>query len=568
MTLQNSAFRFTPEHTRRILCVFPKYAMSFGTFNYAFQLTKSVKAFMPPQGILLIAALMPKQWQIRFIDENNQSATKDDMRWADAVFTSGMHIQRESICDVISRAHSAGRAAILGGPSASSAPEWYPEADIIHAGEVGDATLKLFELIDKDPSPLPRQLMLRTSQRLPMTEFPAPAYHLIDISKYFLCSVQFSSGCPNGCEFCDVPILYGRRPRHKTPAQVIQELDILAAGGAPSVHFLDDNFFGEPKATRELLHELVAWQDKLDCQVRLSCEATLNLSQHPDVLELMRQSYFTNIFCGVESPESGALRALKKSFNLQRPILDAIDTFNRYGMEVAVGLIMGLDTDTDQTPQVLADFIRASQTPVHTLNILYALPKTPIYNRLARAGRIVSDEGRDSNVKFLRPYDEVIADWLDLVSKVYEPQALYRRYEAQTVKTYPNRRRPEFPLRQITSRNLSRAFSIFARLIWHVGIRSDYRNIFWKMFRTQLRQGFIENIFQIALVAHHLIEYTRDTVAGRIHACHFAPRIRPQSFTSRSRKSSGNLSPKRSEQYLSEGAAIFRSKVRRNRNRM
>jgi radical SAM superfamily enzyme YgiQ (UPF0313 family) len=447
---------------------------------------------------------------------------------------------------VIDRAHRAGRSVVLGGASASSAPEWYPEADIIHVGEVGDATLEIFELIDQNLGRPPQQIILRTSQRLPMTGFPTPAYHLIDIRNYFLCSVQFSSGCPNGCEFCDVPILYGRRARYKTPAQVIRELDILAAGGAPSVHFVDDNFIADPKVTRELLDHLVTWQDKWDCQVRLSCEATLGLAQHPDILERMRESYFTNIFCGVESPEAEALRAIKKIFNLQRPILDAIDTLNRYGMEVAVGLIMGFDTDTEQTPLILADFVRASQTPVHTLNILYALPKTPLYNRLEQAGRIVYDENRDSNVKFLKPYAKVVADWRDLISKVYEPEALYQRYATQAIKTYPNRRRPRFPLRQATPRNLRRAFSIFARLIWHVGIRSDYRRVFWKMFRTQLRQGFIENIFQIALVGHHLISYTRESVAaGRIHACHFAPRIRPQLSTSKCRTHSfSGSSPK------------------------
>ncbi len=528
MDLQSSAFHYAGKNIRRVLCVFPKYALSFGTFNHAFPLMTSVKAFMPPQGILLIAALLPKRWEVRFIDENNQPATLEDMRWAQAVFTSGMHIQRESICDIIDRAHAAGRPAILGGPSASSAPEWYPAADILHIGEVGDATLKLFEHIDQDPERPREQLRFTTLERLPMTEFPTPAYYLIDICNYFLCSVQFSSGCPNGCEFCDVPILFGRHPRHKTPEQIIRELDILADGGAPSVHFLDDNFTGDAKAARELLQHLVRWQDRRDCEVRLSCEATLSLSRHPDILEAMRQAGFTNIFCGIESPEAEALRAIKKSFNLQRPILEAIETFNRYGMEVAVGLIMGFDTDTEQTPQVLADFIKASQTPVHTLNILYALPKTPLYNRLKEEGRIVSDEGRDSNVKFLRPYEEVVSDWLNLIAQVYEPRALYERYATQAEKTYPNRRRPEHPLRQCTPRNLHRAVSIFSRLIWHVGLRSDYRQEFWKMFRTQLRQGHIENIFQIALVGHHLIKYTRETVSGRIHACHFAPRIRPQ----------------------------------------
>ncbi|MDR3570326.1 MAG: B12-binding domain-containing radical SAM protein [Syntrophobacteraceae bacterium] len=540
MNFQTTAAYRAPGHERRILCVFPRYGMSFGTFNYSFALAPPVKAFMPPQGLLLIAALMPKDWQVRFIDENNASATVEDFRWADAVFTSGMHIQREAIRDVIERGHRAGKSVILGGASASAAPEWYPEADIIHAGEAGDATLKIFEWVDRDPSRPPAQEIFFTSERLSMTEYPPPAYHLIDLCQYFLSSVQFSSGCPNGCEFCDVPVLYGRKPRRKTPAQIIAELDLLAAGGAPSVHFLDDNFFGDPEATRELLHELVAWQDKWDCLVRLSCEATLEISQHPDLCELLQKAYFTNIFCGVESPEPEALRAIKKSFNTKTPILEAIDTFNRYGMEVAVGLIMGFDTDTAETPRVLADFVRASQTPVTTLNILYALPKTPLYKRMETAGRIVSDTGRDSNIEFLRPYDELINDWLGLIAEVYEPQALYQRYETQAIKTYPNRRRPKFPLRQVTPRNLRRAFSIFIRLIWHVGIRSDYRRVFWRMFRTQLRRGLIENIFQIALVAHHLILYSRDTIAGRIHACHFAPRIRWQTSSAQLQETESN----------------------------
>ena len=154
--MKYSTFRFTPKNTRRILCVFPKYAWSFGTFNYAFPLMGTVKAFMPPQGILLIAALLPESWEIRFIDENIQPATEDDMLWADAVFTTGMHIQREHIRDVIGRAHKAGRPAILGGPSASSAPEWYPEADIIHVGEAGDATFENFRTHRPQPGAIPR----------------------------------------------------------------------------------------------------------------------------------------------------------------------------------------------------------------------------------------------------------------------------------------------------------------------------------------------------------------------------------------------------------------------------
>ena len=520
-------------HTRRILCLFPEYAWSFATFNYAFPLMGSVKAFMPPQGILLIAALAPARWEIRFVDENVRPATEDDLRWADVVFTTGMHIQRERIRDVIARSHRAGRSVVLGGPSASSAPEWYPEADIIHCGEAGDATRRLFELIDLDPGRPPRQTVLRTVERLPMTELPMPAYRLIDVRNYLLCTVQFSSGCPHNCDYCDIPALYGRRPRHKSPSQIIRELDFLAAAGTPSVYFVDDNFIGDPQATRELLEHLAAWQDRWDGQVRLSCEATLRLAEYPDILARMRDAFFTNVFCGVETPESGALRAIKKTVNLQKPILGVIDTLNSYGIEVAVGLIMGFDTDTERTPRAIADFIRASQAPIQAVNILYALPKTPLYERLREEGRIVCDDHRDSNIRFLQPYERVVADWRRVIAEAYEPKALYHRYAAQAERTYPHRRRPRHPLLQATPRNIRRAVSMLTRLIWRAGLQADYRADFWSMFWTQLRQGHVENIFQIGMVAHHLINYARDCVAGRMHASNYARRIRPQPVGSR-----------------------------------
>jgi radical SAM superfamily enzyme YgiQ (UPF0313 family) len=527
----DSTFRFAPRHTRRILCLFPEYAWSFATFNYAFQLMGQVKAFMPPQGILLVAAMVPAGWEVRFVDENVHSATENDLLWADVVFTTGMHIQREQIHDIIARAHQAGKSVVLGGPSASSAPEWYPDADIIHCGEVGDATSRLFELIDRSPGRSPEQIILRTVERLPMTDLPMPAYHLINIRNYLLGTVQFSSGCPLTCEFCDIPALYGRRPRHKNPEQIIRELDILAAAGAPSVYFVDDNFIGDPQATRELLTHLVVWQEKWDGQVRLSCEATLGLAKHPDILGQMRDAFFTNVFCGIETPEPVALRAIKKTVNLQKPILEVIDTLNSYGIEVAAGLIMGFDSDTEQTPLVIADFIRASQLPIQTVNILYALPKTPLYDRLKAAGRIVCDDLRDFNIQFLQPYEQLVTNWRQVIAGAYEPKALYHRYATQAIKTYPHRRRHKHPLRQATPRNLHRAFSMLSRLFWYAGLRSNYRAEFWSMFWTQLRQGHIENIFQIAMVAHHLICYARDCVAGRTHASNYAKRIRTQPAT-------------------------------------
>src|SRR5205085_384396 len=205
------------ETVRRVLCVFPRYTSSFGTFEHSYPLTDGVQAFMPPQGLLLIAAYLPEQWQVRFIDENIRAATSADFEWAEAVFVSGMHIQRTQMNDICRRAH---------------------------------------------------------------------AFDLAEVKRYLLGSIQYSSGCPYQCEFCDIPGLYGRNPRLKTPQQITAELDrLLECGVTGSVYFVDDNFIGNRKAALDLLPHLVEWQKKTGYTIRLSCEATLNIAKRPEILQ-------------------------------------------------------------------------------------------------------------------------------------------------------------------------------------------------------------------------------------------------------------------------------------------
>ncbi len=516
---------FRPRHRRRILCAFPRYSYSFGTFNHAFPLMGDVKGFMPPQGILLIAALIPQEWEIKFVDENIRRITPEEFAWSDAVFVSGMHIQRQRIHDITRRAHAAGKVVALGGPSVSSAPDFYPEVDLLHCGEIGDGTLRLFEHLDETVARPPVQIIYRTVERLPMIEFPTPAYHRINLRQYLLGSVQFSSGCPFTCEFCDIPALYGRNPRLKSPEQIIRELDLLADGGCVSVYFVDDNFIGNPKAAEQLLPYLIEWQKKRDYTVRLSCEATLNMVTHTKILEQMREAAFTNVFFGIETPEPVALKAMKKGQNLRTPILDAIQTFNRYGIEVASGIIMGLDTDTDETPQAIIDFAHESNIPIMTVNILYALPNTALYARLEKEHRVLHDaEDRDSNIVFLQPYENVVRNWQRVIGHIFSPEQLYARYAYNAEHTYPNRIKPCEPLKQATWPNIRRALNIFRRIVWRVGICSDYRRLFWKMAWKELKQGNVETVFQVAMVAHHLITYSRECTQGKMQSSNYSIR--------------------------------------------
>lgn len=521
--------RYIPQNHRRILCIFPKYSRSFGTFHHAYPLmgVRKVRAFMPPQGILVVAAYLPKEWEIRFIDENVHPAKRADYQWADVVIVSGMHIQRPQINHINQLAHRAGKITIVGGPSVSGCPEYYPDFDILHLGELGDATDQMIEYLDQHNEPPQQQIRFETKERLPLSEFPIPAYQLLNINHYFLANIQFSSGCPYRCEFCDVPELYGRNPRMKTPEQILAELDAIRQAGNPgAVYFVDDNFVGDRRALMTLLPHLIEWQQRNGYPVQFACEATLNLAQSPKLLEMMREAYFCTVFCGIETPETDALKSISKTHNLSMPILDAVKVLNSYGMEVVSGIIMGLDTDTSETADRILEFIRLSQIPMLTINLLHALPRTPLWRRLEQEGRIVFEENRDSNVEFLMPYEQVIDMWQRCITEAYEPEFLYQRFTYNMEHTYPNRIKvPNSPART-SGANIRKGLTMLANILIRVGVFSHYRKTFWKMAYPKLKAGKIEGLIHVGLVGHHLIKFAAECARGKETASFYSQKLR------------------------------------------
>jgi radical SAM superfamily enzyme YgiQ (UPF0313 family) len=507
---------------RRILCVFPAYAPSFGTFSHAYPLM-GVSAFMPPQGLLVVAAYMPENWDVRVVDENIAPATSADFAWADAVFVSGMHIQSARIQDIRERAQAAGKVAVLGGPSASGAPEWYGDFDYLHLGEMGDATDELVRRLDASVERPAEPVRLETAERLPLSDFPAPAYDEVPLGQYLIGSLQFSSGCPYRCEFCDIPALYGRQPRLKTPEQVCAELDaMMTQKSHPAVvYFVDDNFIGNRKAAREMLPHLVEWQKARGYPLQFACEATLNLAQQPEIMELMREAGFVTVFVGIETPDAEALRQIDKGHNAKLPILPSIETLNSYGLEVTSGIILGLDTDTADSEVRLREFVDASGVPVLTINLLQALPKTPLWDRLEKADRIVDDPALESNVRFLMPYEEVVDAWRRCIAHAYTPERLFARFLHQVEHTYGNRVKK--PARgQLTLANIRRGLYLGTNIAIRVGLLSNYRRQFWRAALTAVRKGQVEAAFGMGFVAHHMIRFTEDALAGRQNASFYS----------------------------------------------
>jgi hopanoid C-2 methylase len=512
------------EAVRRILCVFPRYTSAFGAWEHAYPLTDGVQAFMPPQGLLTIAAYLPEHWPVRFIDENIRPVTRADFEWAEAVLVTGMHIQRRQLDDICRRAHAHDLPVAIGGPSVSACPDYYPGFDYLHIGELGDATDALISRLAASASRPSQQIVFKTVDRLAMTEFPIPAYELAELRKYLVGTIQYSSGCPYQCEFCDIPGLYGRNPRTKTPQQIIAELDKLAACGMThAVYFVDDNFIGNRKAAMELLPHLIEWQKRTGYFTRLGCEATLNIAKRPEILEKMREAFFHVIFCGIETPDPDALKAMHKGHNMMVPILEGVRIINSYGMEVVSGIIMGLDTDKPNTADALLAFIEESRIPMLTINLLQALPRTPLWDRLERENRLNHDESYDSNVKFLLPYDEVVASWRRCIETAYEPAKVFARYEYQCEYTNANRLK-------VTARaswaNIKRGLIILRNIVWKVGVCGDYRRVFWKFALGRLRRGDVEGMIASAMMSHHLIMFSRAAASGHQNASNYSLRLR------------------------------------------
>jgi radical SAM superfamily enzyme YgiQ (UPF0313 family) len=240
----------------------------------------------------------------------------------------------------------------------------------------------------------------------------------------------------------------------------------------------------------------------------------------------MREAFFTTVFCGIETPDHDALKAMAKTHNMMVPILESVQTLNSYGMEVVSGIILGLDTDKATSGETILQFIEQSKIPMLTINLLQALPRTPLWDRLTREGRLVDDEGRDSNVDFLLPYDQVVGMWRDTMGRAYAPEKLFARFQHQVTATYPNRLQPGATPQRTAWPNIRRGLTMLAKILWRVGVMSDYRRAFWAFAWPRLAKGDIEPVISVGLVAHHLIVFARDAASGQQTASYYSTRLR------------------------------------------
>jgi radical SAM superfamily enzyme YgiQ (UPF0313 family) len=390
-----------------------------------------------PLGLITVAALLPQAWPLKLVDCNVEELKPEDIEWADLVLTTGMLPQQDSALEIIRRAHAAGKPVAVGGPDATSSPDIYADADFRILGE---AELVIHDFIAAWQAGERKGLFVAEKFKADVSQTPIPRFDLLNFNNYIFIGVQYSRGCPFTCEFCDIIELYGRVPRFKTNAQMIAEIDRLyELGYRGHVDFVDDNFIGNKKAIKQFLPDLIEWQKQRGYPFEFSTEASINLADDDILMQLMQDANFFAVFIGIESPDTDTLNAMKKKQNTRRSLAESVRKIYAHGMFVLAGFILGFDSEEDNVADGMALCIEETSIPVCMIGLLYALPNTQLTRRLAKEGRLYAGHdvvgekrGGDQcsaglNFETHRPRREILADFANVLERVYAPAAYFAR---------------------------------------------------------------------------------------------------------------------------------------------
>lgn len=368
------------------LLVYPEMPPTYWSMRYALPFIGR-KAALPPLGLLTVAAMLPRDWDLRLIDLNVESISQKDIEASDLVLTSAMLVQRPSLERVITLCREVGRPLVAGGPYPTSCSE---EIEGIDHFVLGEAEVNLPPFLEDFRRGVPKQTY-RNPSHPDITDTPVPRFDLLDRKRYAGAAVQYSRGCPHHCEFCDIVELFGHRPRTKTPAQFLAEMERLYEGGwRGSLFVVDDNFIGNRSEVRRLLPEISSWQEKRHFPFALYTEASLDLAADGALMDAMVEAGFNMVFVGIETPDQATLAAAGKHQNSRADLLASVHAIQAKGLEVAGGFIVGFDGDREDIFDRQIRFIHEAAIPTAMVGLLTALPQTRLHARLLSEGRMLS----------------------------------------------------------------------------------------------------------------------------------------------------------------------------------
>ena len=504
-----------------IVLINPRFEVSFWGMEGALPLMGK-RANLPVASLPLLAALTPGEHTVTLIDENVEAIDYARCARADIVGLTGMSVQRFRMREILAELKRRGCFTIVGGPLVTVMEDYFEgQADVIFIGEA-EETWPRFLTEWKQGL---HQYRYEQAEKSNMAEVPTPRFDLLKMRHYAFGSMQISRGCPFQCEFCDIIVTFGRRPRLKTVEQVIAELESLKDQGMKIVFIVDDNLIGNKRAIKEHLRAIAAWQVTNKYAITLFTEASIDLADDPELLELMVEANFIAAFIGIESPNEASLRETKKFQNVRSggTLLEKVHRIQDAGMEVWCGMIIGFDNDDDSIFEMQRRFVTEARIPLSMTGMLHAIPKTPLHARLEAEGRLDHADQPEfgTNVIPLKISREGLRDgWFRVMNELYEPEAYFDRlddlFDKGNLKTGKARSKywKTHPWERIKGEGffLAQAMGLFARLMTGVperGLRRIYRRQALKFLKTRPDPGSL--LYYMIHLAYHYHAHSMTT---------------------------------------------------------
>ena len=501
----------------RVLLLYPLFPKTFWSFEKILELVNR-KVLLPPLGLVTVAGILPQEWQFKLVDRNIRAVTEAEWEWADMVILSAMIVQKEDLVDQIREAKGRGKRVAVGGPYATSVPD-----DSLNAGadylilDEGEITLPMFvEAIERGDT----QGIFRANGEKPdVATTPIPRFELLQFDAYDTMSVQFSRGCPFQCEFCDIIVLYGRKPRTKTPAQLLAELESLyQLGWRRAVFMVDDNFIGNKRNVKLFLKELKVWQAEHQYPFTFNTEASVDLAQDPELMQLMVECYFDAVFLGIETPDEESLQMTKKFQNMRSSLSDAVETIIRTGLRPMAGFIIGFDGEKAGAGDRIVRFVEETSIPTTLFAMLQALPDTALWHRLKKEGRLRHSDSNFNQTTLMnfvptRPLEEIAREYVEAFWTLYDAE----RYLDRTYRCFLMLGAPKVkpPSKMISWEDL-RALSI---VLWRQGVKRKTRWKFWHHLFSIIKHnpGVWDHYLTVCAHNEHFLEY-RQIIRDEIEA--------------------------------------------------
>lgn len=483
----------------KVLLVYPEFPDTFWSLKYAIRFISKKSAY-PPLGLLTVAAMLPANWYKKLIDMNVQRLDDSHLKWANLVFISAISLQYESVKRIVQRCKKAGVRIVAGGPLFTAWPEKFDDIDYLVLNEA-EVTLPQFLKCFLQGNPG----HIYTSQERPeLDKTPLPLWELIDIKNYSSMNIQYSRGCPFNCEFCEIIVLYGHKPRLKSVKQVITELDSLySIGWRGSVFFVDDNFIGNKEVLKkDILPAMIEWSKVKSHPFAFHTEASINITDDDELMSMMVEAGFDTVFIGIETPCNDSLSECSKHQNQNRNLLNCIDNIQRHGLQVQGGFILGFDSDPDNIFDILIRFIQNSGIVVAMVGLLNAPRGTKLFQRLNNENRITSDvtgNNTDFSMNFIprMDFNKLAEGYKKVVNTIYDPKNYYRRVTDFINKSACNNKH--------CGAIEANGITAFLKSIYKLGIVGKERRLYWKLVLGTLfkRPSLVPTAVTFAICGYH-----------------------------------------------------------------